>query len=894
VARNKLSAYHSKRDFNRTREPVGSVARGNGNALRYVIQKHAARRLHYDLRLELDGVFKSWAVTRGPSLNPADKRLAVEVEDHPLDYGDFEGTIPAGQYGGGTVQLWDRGYWQPANGVAPAKALKSGELKFDLEGQRLHGGWVLVRMRHDRNGGKRNNWLLIKHRDAAAVAGDADTVLQDDRSVASGRAMAQIAAGRGKAPTPFMRARHAAVRADAVWQSAGAPRRAAGKSAPSSAMPQFIEPQLATLVSQPPSSAQWVHEVKLDGYRIQLRVQSARAQLRTRKGLDWSDKFPEIVRAGERLPDCILDGEIVALNSAHVPDFAALQAALSERKTDKLEYFAFDLLYLDGKDLRAEPLSQRKPRLRALLRGKSSGAIRYVEDFAGKADAVLNSACRMALEGIVSKRLDAPYSSGRVGSWSKSKCRAGHEVVIGGYTFRDGAPRSLLVGVYRDERLVYVGRVGTGFGQQSARLLWARLKTVTAKRSPFAPGVEAPRDEPAVRWVRPTLVAEIEFAGWTGSGMVRQAAFKGLRADKPAREVQAERPSKLVRDEVPSLRPRGERPQKTRRSARPGPTSGAGADAAADEVLKVRISQPDKPLWPDAGDRRPVTKLDLAQYYAEVGAWLMPHIEGRPCSLVRAPDGIDGQRFFQRHASRGMSNLFESIKVRGEREPYVGIDRIEALIAAVQIAALELHPWNCVAGRPEVPGRLVFDLDPAPDVSFDAVVRAANELHERLEHLGLPAFCKTTGGKGLHVVTPLAPQRKPLDWATGKAGARAICEQMAADSPDRFVMTMSKKERTGRIFLDYLRNDRTATAVAPLSTRARPGATVSMPLSWSQVRAGLKPERFTLRTAPALIKRDRPWTDYAKAEGSLRSALERLNQSGGARARPSSGRRRRA
>ncbi|MGH8231045.1 MAG: DNA ligase D, partial [Steroidobacteraceae bacterium] len=753
MARNKLSAYRSKRDFQRTGEPKGSVAPAAGDGLRFVIQKHAARRLHYDLRLELDGVFKSWAVTRGPSLNPADKRLAVEVEDHPLDYGDFEGTIPAGQYGGGTVQLWDRGYWKPSNGVAPAKALKSGELKFELEGQRLHGGWVLVRMRNDRNGGKRTNWLLIKHRDAAADTVHADSLLQQDRSVASGRAMAQIAAGRGKSPKAFMRAARGATRADAVWQSSGAARKAAPRSVAGS-MPTFIDPQLATLVSQPPSSAQWVHEVKLDGYRMQLRVQSGKAQLRTRKGLDWSAKFPEIVRAGQQLPDCILDGEIVALNSARVPDFAALQAALSERKTNKLEYFAFDLLYLQGEDLRTEPLSQRKPRLRRLLGGKSSGAIRYVEDFAGKADAVLNSACRMALEGIVSKRLAAPYISGRVGNWTKSKCRGGHEVVIGGYSFRDGAPRSLLVGVYRDDRLMYVGRVGTGFGQQSARLLWPRLKAVAAKRSPFAPGVESPRDEPTVRWVRPTLVAEIEFAGWTGSGMVRQAAFKGLRADKPAREVQAEKPSKLVRDQVPSLRPR-DRPKRSTSAANTARTaavarrgSTAAASAAADEVLQVRISQPDKPLWPDAGDRRPVTKLDFARYYAEVGAWMMPHIEGRPCSLVRAPDGIDGPRFFQRHASRGMSNLFESIRVRGEREPYVGIDRIEGLIAAVQIAALEVHPWNCAAHQPEVPGRLVFDLDPAPDLPFDAVVRAANELRERLEHLGLPAFCKTTGGKG--------------------------------------------------------------------------------------------------------------------------------------------------
>jgi bifunctional non-homologous end joining protein LigD len=884
---NKLSSYRAKRDFRRTAEPQGADSVAASKKLRFVIQKHAARRLHYDLRLELDGVFKSWAVTHGPSLDPADKRLAVEVEDHPLEYGDFEGTIPQGQYGGGTVQLWDRGFWQPLPGTDAASALKSGQLKFTLEGERLHGSWVLVRMRNDRRGGRHTNWLLIKHRDeAAADATRAEALLAEDRSVASGRSMASIAAGRGKGPKPFMLATRSSAQPDAVWRSRQAPSDppqaavAPAARAPKRArMPQFIKPQLCRLVDRPPASEGWVHEIKLDGYRLQLHVEHGKATLRTRSGLDWTGKFPEIARAACSLPDGIVDGEVVAFNAERVPSFAKLQVALSARDTAQLTFFAFDLLFFQGEDLRAQPLAVRKQRLSTLLKQHGATSIRYLQHFEATADAILDSVRQMSLEGVVSKRLSAPYVSGRSGGWTKAKCRAGHEVVIGGYTVRDGLPRSLLVGVNRDDHLVYVGRVGSGFGRRAVGLLLPRLKKAAASSSPFR-GDAAPPNDKNIRWLKPQLVAEIEFAGWTESGLVRQAAFKGLREDKPASSVQAERPSRLQRTDLPNL-PSTATADPVARAPRRCARGRVAADAAApseETVLGLRLSQPDKHLWPDAGDGRPVSKLDLAHYYAAIGAWMIGHIAGRPCSLVRAPDGIAGQRFFQRHAMPGQSNLFELITVSGDRKPYLEIDRIEALIAAAQSAALELHPWNCAPHQPNVPGRLVFDLDPAPDIDFGAVIDAAIELRKRLEAIGLECFCKTTGGKGLHVVTPLLGPRDRLDWPAAKIFAQTLCIQMAQDRPERFVTVMAKQQRSGRIFLDYLRNDRMATAVAPLSPRARAGATVSMPLLWSQVRSGLEPKRFTVRTAPALMARDKPWADYDRAARSLRAAITRLTR----------------
>ena len=724
-------------------------------------------------------------------------------------------------------------------------------------------------MKHDRDGGKRTNWLLIKHRDEYARDGNGEEVLAEDRSVASGWPMAAIAAGKGRGPKPFVMA-VARADADAVWdsnQGLASEKRRQRKSAPSSELPDFIAPQLCQAVARPPSGSGWLHEIKFDGYRVQLRAQGGHATLRTRKGLDWTSKFGAIADEAKSLPDAVFDGEIVALDQNGAPDFASLQAALSEQRTEHLVFYVFDLLFDGVEDMRPLPLTERKARLEAMLSARkvSKGArIRYVEHFETGGDAVLRSACKLSLEGIVSKKGDAPYRSGRTDTWTKAKCRAGHEVVVGGWSTTDGKFRSLLVGVHRGDHFAYVGRVGTGYNEAKVKQLLPRLKALAASESPFT-GVGAPRNDRNINWLKPELVAEIEFAGWTGDGMVRQGAFKGLRDDKPAAEVETEEPAAPADAAVPV----------------PIPARAANRQASSVKpiVMGVVISHPEKPLWPDADDGVPVTKLDLARYLETVGPWMMRHLQGRPCSIIRAPDGIAGQQFFQRHAMAGTSNLLDLVTVSGDRKPYLEIDRIEGLAAVAQVAGLELHPWNCQSKMPDVPGRLIFDLDPGPDVPFSTVVEAAKDIRDRLNELGLIGFCKTTGGKGLHVVTPLALSRNAkLTWPAAKTFAHEICLRMARDHPERYVVNMAKKLRGGRIFLDYLRNDRMATAVAPLSPRARPGATVSMPLTWTQVKPDVDPKRFTVRTAPPLLRKSRAWEDYCDGGRSIEVAIERLGK----------------
>jgi bifunctional non-homologous end joining protein LigD len=878
VASRKLSTYRKKRDFEKTAEPSGEARVAPSKRRRFVIQKHAATRLHYDFRLEWDGVFKSWAVTRGPSLDPHDKRLAVEVEDHPLDYGDFEGTIPKGQYGGGTVQLWDRGYWDSDD---PEGGFRKGDLKFTLDGEKLHGSWVLVRMRHDRNGGSRTNWLLIKHRDEYAKEGEENDLLDEDRSVASGRSIDEIAAGKGKAPKPFMLAKNGGGKADAVWNSnrgeaaeARAERKAEKpakrvEAKPIDSIPDFIAPQLCVPVERPPGGEGWGHEIKFDGYRMQLRVEGGKVSLKTRKGLDWTEKFSTIAKEAKSLPDSLIDGEIVALDHNGVPEFSALQAALSEGKTGELIFFAFDLLFAEDMDLRRLPLRDRKARLKELLDQHGGKNIRYVEHFEVDGEAVMDSARELSLEGIVSKKLSAPYHSGRTDSWTKAKARAGQEVVVGGWKTTNGKFRSLMAGVYRDGHLAFVGMVGTGFGRDKVKTIMPALKAASSDESPFG-GKNAPRKTRDVHWLKPELVAEIEFAGWTGDGNVRQAAFKGLRQDKDAHKVRAEMPA-MTRVAQPAAAKTAVKSKKVT-AARAKP-----ADKKANEVMGVVISHPDKAMWPDAGDGEAVTKLDLAHYFEAVGEWMIGHLKGRPCSIVRAPDGIKGQQFFQRHGMQGTSKLFRLVKVSGDRKPYLQIDHVEGLAAVAQLGGLELHPWNCAPDEYDVPGRLVFDLDPDPDVKFADVIEAAKAMRAYLSDLGMESFCKTTGGKGLHVVVPLLDGAKDkVSWKEAKAFAQGVCQLMASEDPDRYLINMSKAKRKGKIFLDYLRNDRMSTAVAVLSPRARSGATVSMPLTWAQVKGDLDPKRFTVRTVPSLLAKTKAWQGYDDAASSIKTAMKRL------------------
>ncbi len=832
VAADGLSVYWQKRDFAVTREPSArKPGRAKSKGLSFAVQKHAARRLHYDLRLEWQGTLKSWALTRGPSLDPAVKRLAVEVEDHPLAYGAFEGAIPAGEYGGGTVQLWDRGVWEPERADSVAADLAKGHLSFTLRGARLRGDWSLVRMRSREKEAKgRSNWLLIKSHDAAARPGDGDELLEIDESVSTGRTMAEIAgetSGVGKA------------------------RKAVS---PNSTMPDFVAPQLCQPVERPPAQSGWVHEVKLDGYRMQLRVENGVARLRTRSGLDWTSRFPAIAAGAAKFPDCLLDGEVVVLEDDRVPDFAALQAKLQAEDRSGFTYFAFDLLCENGRDLRGLGLTDRKHRLAAMIAGasaKSRSVIRFLAHLTDPGDAILKSACRMQLEGIVSKRADARYVSGRGAAWTKAKCRGRDDFLIGGWTPRvDGKGiGALLVGTRRQQQLVYVGRVGSGFDSRVSIELRRRLEPLARNASPFD-GRQPPVD-PRIRWVVPQLVAETAFGGWTGDGILRHAVFKGLR-DEANMKV----------------------------TARHAPPSSQSILASRHVVVGgVPLTHPERVLWP-ADDASPqVTKLDLARYYERNAEFLLAHAGRRLLSVVRAPEGIAMTNFFQRHASPGFSALVQLKQVSGQSRPFLWIRDAAGLVALAQMNVVELHPWGAPVDDLAHPDRLIFDLDPGEGVGFQRIVDAANELRQRLAVLKLAAFAKTSGGKGLHVVVPLLSKGKPRDiagWEDAKSFSRLLSVQLELDQPAAYTTTLAKRARVGRIFLDYLRNDRMATAVAPWSPRARPGAPVAVPLAWSQVRRGLDPRSVTINTLMKKRKIDDPWSDFASAARPLRDAIKLL------------------
>lgn len=742
-----LRDYRRMRDFRTTREPRGGRPRAPGRRLRFFIQRHAATRLHYDFRLELDGALKSWAVPKGPSLDPRDRRLAVHVEDHPLEYGSFEGEIPKGEYGAGTVRLWDRGEWIPEGD--PREGYRKGRLKFRLEGGRLHGRWMLVALRDGKN------WLLIKEKDESAAAAPVE---------------------------------------------------------------RFVEPQLATLAAKVPAGERWAHEVKFDGYRIQARAGSGKVVLLSRRGLDWTDRFPALSASLKKLRanSALIDGEAVVLDEQGRSHFQLLQNALSENRTDGVAYYAFDLLELDGRDMRGEPLAERKKALKALLDASPRAKIRYSEHVQGKGEQLFRLACDTGLEGIVCKLADAPYRSGRSPDWLKVKCVHEQEFVVAGWTDPAGARAgfgALALGVREGGKLRYAGRVGTGFTTASLRELHSRLSSLKAPRCPLdapPPGPEAR----GVHWVRPVLVAEVGFTGWTKDGVLRHPSFKGLREDKPAAEVVVEKPR-----EAP------------------------------------RLTHPERVLYPEAG----VTKLDLARYYEAAAERLLPFVANRPLALLRCPGGVGKPCFYQKNAGDSFGDAIRA------GEGFVFIEDAAGLAALAQAGVLEIHPWGSRVGAIETPDNLIFDIDPGPKTPWRLTVAAAREARARLELLGLAPFLKTTGGKGLHVVVPLAPG---ASWPEAKAFCKAFAELMAADAPKLYTTKLKIEARGGRIFIDYLRNQRGSTAVAAYSPRARDGAPVSAPLSWDELSRTPRSDRWTVRTIVPRLKRD-PWKDFERARRPL-------------------------
>lgn len=820
-----LRQYHQKRNFTRTKEPRGRLKRKTGDL--FVVQKHAARRLHYDLRLELDGVLKSWAVTKGPSLSPVDKRLAVRVEDHPLDYADFEGRIPEGEYGAGSVIVWDRGRWSTEGD--PHKQLAKGHLIVDLDGDKLKGRWHLVHMRGRDQRGK-ENWLLIKAEDKYAVDNsDAALLEAEPRSIKTGRTIEEVAASEVKIRR---KAKSNKSRQEPPRQHALSTTIKGAKSAP---LPSFVEPQLASLAGKPPAGASWVHEIKFDGYRLLGRIDRGHAKLKTRSGLDWTSKFPSLKKALESLPvvDAFLDGEVVVETETGVPSFADLQADLSEGRSDRFRYYLFDLLHLNGMDLTHASLIERKRTLAGLL-GGHEGVLAYSEHFTGRGHVVFDHACRLGLEGIVSKIINAPYRPGRSKSWLKTKCVDGHELVIIGYvpsTTQRKVVGSLVVGRRAQDRLVYAGRVGSGFSSRVSEDLWRRLEEIRID----APQLD--KDLPAdtrrnVRWVKPKLVADVEIRGWTADGIARHAVFKGLRQDKDAADVEA-----------------------------------LAVKAKVSPAPPVKLTHPDRVLWPDAG----VTKQGLAEFYAEIWPWISPHVVNRPLALVRGPGGVEETTFFQKHAWAGISSHIVRSLDPEDGEELLAIDNLEGLLSLVQASVLEIHVWGATLRNIEKPDGITFDLDPDAAVEWTDVVDAALEVRDRLTKMGLNSFVKTTGGKGLHVYAPLKPH---AGWAAVKEFTHALAKAMARDNPRKYLATASKQARSGRIFVDYLRNGRGATAVVAYSTRARGGGTVSTPLAWEELGTDVSSDRFTISNLLHRLSRgDDPWKDVRRIARRLPSKL---------------------
>lgn len=824
-----LKSYRDKRNFERTPEPKPQGKLKRKVQGQFVVQKHDARRLHFDLRLEVDGVLKSWAVTKGPSLNPDDKRLAVQTEDHPIGYLDWEGIIPKGEYGAGTMIVWDRGDWKPVGDAA--RGLAKGHLDFELSGKRLKGRWHLVRMQK-KSGEKHTPWLLIKSKDEhSRSATDADIVAQEMTSAVSGHTNDELA------DRAIVRTGHAS-RAKSRGTSARLAELTRFAGVRKAILPVFVEPSLAMLQEEAPKGDSWLHEIKYDGYRIQARLDGGSVQLLTRKGLDWTHRFASIANALKELKTgaALIDGELIVQDSNGHSSFSGLQADLKSGRKDRMAYFVFDLLYLDGADLRGAALTERKKLLRELIGHlPESSRIRFSDHIQHDGQEMLGQACRMGLEGIVSKRQDLPYISGRGPHWVKSKCVHRQEFVIIGYVPSSASADtigSVVLGYYDKAKLVHVGRAGTGFSDELARDLRAMFDRIAASKPSFAKPLQAGAGKD-VKWIAPDLVAEVEFRDWTSDGLLRQASFKGLREDKDSKEIGLEQ----------------------------APKTAAASRSPVAESFK--LTHPDRVLWEDQG----VTKRGLAEFYAEIADWILPHVTRRVLSLVRCPGGAEKQCFYAKHAWQGVSDAIHPVDV-GNGETMLMIENLRGLMGLVQAGVLEIHPWGSRIDDIEKPDRLIMDLDPGPGVGWPAVIDAALEMRTRLKGLKLKSFVKTSGGKGLHVVVPLTPD---ADWETAKAFSKSIAEAMAADAPDRYVAVMTKKRRNGRIFIDYLRNGRGATAVAAYSTRAKPNAPVSTPLDWDELSPAIASDHYTignLRQRLDHLKHD-PWAELMKIKQKL-------------------------
>jgi bifunctional non-homologous end joining protein LigD len=815
----RLERYREMRDFSRTPEPSGArkgKAAGR-RQLRYYIQRHDATRLHYDFRLELEGVLKSWAVPKGPSLDPADRRLAMQTEDHPLEYGEFEGVIPEKQYGAGEVLLWDRGIWIPEDDDAAA-ALRKGRLHFRLEGEKLHGSWILTRTSR---GDERPAWLLIKRNDEEARS-DVDITVERPESVKK------------------------------------APKRA--KRAKKTELPQFVSPQLATLVSEPPKTGDWVYEVKHDGYRMMARISGKGARLFTRSGKEWTEKLPHLARALPKLglDDTWLDGEIVVLRPDGRSSFQLLQNAFEAHANSKIVYFVFDAPFLEGLDLRQLPLRERKKRLKEALAKKPQSSIRFSDDLSGTAQEVLDHACKLGLEGLIGKQAESVYVAGRTKSWIKLKCRLRQDFVIVGYTAPGGSRHgfgALLLGVYeRPGKLVYAGKVGTGFDDE---MLGKLTKKFAAYKRPDS-ALENPPREKGVQWLRPVLVCEIAFTERTDEGVIRQGSFMGLREDIPAKSVGLERAQK------PPETGGGEKSRTT---------------ASDSTVQGIKISHPDRLIWPSLN----ISKVELARYCEAIGEWLVPHVANRPLTLVRCPDGAEKECFYQRHLNMGASpgDVLTFKRLRSSKGHYIYVNTLAGVISVVQNGAVEFHTWGATVPDAQHPDRITMDLDPDPDLPWRKLVEATNLTRTLIEGLKLKCFLKTTGGKGLHVVFPI--QRRN-SWDEVKAFAEGIAKFLVKANPKLFTAKISKQSRGGKIFVDYLRNAETASAVAAYSPRARPGAHVSTPLSWDELDDTDIRGAFTVKNVPQRLSGGAdPWADYANTRQSITAAMRRaLGVSSGA------------